>query len=135
MDRRQLIAAIVERTGIKLDHDDPAFILVELNRLTLEESAKKVADQIGQAAEKFNRVATSQVDDFVTIANEALSKFIQKTNEIKASIDSLPAPPSIQPTPIAIEKSDFLNKWGWWVLPGVFIAGTIVGASLSFFTL
>lgn len=133
MDRRQLIAAIVERVGVKLDHNDPAFILVELNHLALEESAKKVADQIGQAAEKFNRVATGQVDDFVTVANEALSKFIQKTNEIKVTIDSLPAS-SIQPTPIAIEKSDSLNKWIWWALPAVFITGTIVGASLAFLT-
>lgn len=42
MDKQKLIAEIVHRFDIKLDHDDPAFILVELNRLVLEDSAQKV---------------------------------------------------------------------------------------------
>jgi hypothetical protein len=41
MDKQKLIAEIVQRFDVKLDHDDPAFILVKLNRLVLEDSCKK----------------------------------------------------------------------------------------------
>ena len=140
MDRRKLIATIVERVGVKLDHDDPAFILVELNHLALEDSAKKVADQIGQAADKFNDVTTRRIDDFVVVANEALSKFVQKTNELKTTIGALQTSPSAQPT-VTLEtkniptKTDKTNQWLWWFVPGAFVAGVTIGALLAFLAL
>lgn len=36
MDKQKLIARLVERHGIKLDPDDPAFLIVDLNMLMLE---------------------------------------------------------------------------------------------------
>ena len=37
MDRRKYIAELVEKTGIRIDEDDPAFVLVLLNRLILQD--------------------------------------------------------------------------------------------------
>ena len=46
MDKGKMIAAIVERLKVRLDEDDPAFVLVELNRLALEQTARTVVEQL-----------------------------------------------------------------------------------------
>ncbi|MDM0029145.1 hypothetical protein [Variovorax saccharolyticus] len=97
MDRRKLIAQIVERTGVKLDADDPAFLLVELNHLAMEGTADEVTRRIELAASRFDEVTTRNVDNFVGVANEALAKFIHRTNEIKAVLDALEAKTRIAP--------------------------------------
>ena len=43
MNKRQIIAALVEKTGIKISEDDPAFLLVELNMLMLENKTGEAA--------------------------------------------------------------------------------------------
>jgi hypothetical protein len=83
MDKRHIIAELVKRTGVKLDEADPALVLVELNRIMLEDSARDAAAQIEKAAKHFNDTATAQTDEFITLANETLSRFSARTNEIK----------------------------------------------------
>lgn len=145
MDRGKLIAAIVAHTGVKLDHDDPAFILVELNRLTLEASAGELASSIGQVADRFNAVATRNVDDFVDVANEALSKFIQRTNEIKAALDELKltkqalevahAAPVAAAVVTTDEKKEPQSWRLWWLLPCAFLVGMLAGCPLAYYLL
>lgn len=132
MDRRKLISRIVERTGIKLDPDDPAFLLVELNHLAFEESAGEVAGRIEAAAARFDEITTRNVDNFVSVANEALSKFIQRTNEIKAALDVMEgktgvafaqagaAPQSGSPIP---SKTASKRDVEWWLRSLVFGGG------------
>jgi len=144
MDRRRLIAALVEKTGLKLDEDDPAFLLVELNLLLLDERTKEAARELDGAAEKLGAVTTRSVDDFVSVANEALSKFIQRTKELMAAIDaasavakaSLAAPrPALvpAPSPPASPAAPSSAAWPagalWWLLPSTFGAGALVGAA------
>lgn len=140
MDRRRLVAAIVEKTGIKLDEDDPAFLLVELNLLLLEERTKEVARELDGAAEKFAAITTRNVDDFVSVANEALSKFVQRTRELTTAIEaasattkalqSVPVPSPI-PTvaPAAQSPSAWVTNALWWLLPSIFGGGALVGAA------
>jgi hypothetical protein len=141
MDRRKLVATIVERFGVKLDHDDPAFILVELNHLVLEESAGKVADDITKAAEKLNTATTRSVDDFVAVANEALSKFIHQTNQLKTALDAMGPTSAEQPgkvvqaAPVAAEKKEPPSGRLWWFIPGAFAVGVLAGALLAFLAL
>ena len=45
MDRARMVALVTERLKVRLDEDDPAFVLVELNRLALEETASIVVDR------------------------------------------------------------------------------------------
>lgn len=138
MDRRKLIAAIVERTGIKLDADDPAFLLVELNHLVFEESGSEVAKQISVAADKFGAITTRNVDDFVSVANEALSKFIQRTNELKIVLDAISAAPQNQsikapqnaPVIDRIDRKELRSSFIWWLAPLVFILGVLAGVVL-----
>ena len=51
MNKRQLIAALVEKSGIKLTEDDPAFLLVDLNLLVLESRTSEAAIQLEAATE------------------------------------------------------------------------------------
>src|SRR5882762_9794345 len=56
-DVKRLIAEVAARNGIRIDPDDPAFCLVTLNQLTLEEAGLKVAEEI--------RAATRDLQDAV----------------------------------------------------------------------
>ncbi len=138
MNKRQLIAALVEKSGIKLTEDDPAFLLVDLNLLVLESRTSEAAKQLEAATEKFNAVTTRNVDDFVSVANEALSKFMQRTNEIKSSLDSLATKPVQAPTvaasasPPESPKSSPRGALLWWLLPLVFALGVLLGVGMAF---
>ena len=141
MDRRKLVAKIVEKSGVKLDADDPAFLLVELNHLAFEEMGSSIADQVSAAAEKFEATTTRNVDGFVSVANEALSKFIHRTNELKAAIDAMavqtlpagPAPALAAQTPTP--KSNLSNSPNWPVVIGAFMFGVLFGVvcAIAFF--
>ena len=138
MNKRQLIAALVEKSGIKLTEDDPAFLLVDLYLLVLESRTSEAAKQLEAATEKFNAVTTRNVDDFVSVANEALSKFMQRTNEIKSSLDSLATKPVQAPTvaasasPPESPKSSPRGALLWWLLPLVFALGVLLGVGMAF---
>ena len=142
MDKRQLIAALVEKTGIKLGEDDPAFLLVDLNLLVLEKHTSEAAKQLTAATAEFNAVTTRSVDDFVAVANEALSKFMQRTNELKAALDGMaPAPvqapavmaPAPAPAPaVSGPEKKPPSSTLWWLLPLVFSVGLVAGVGLSF---
>jgi hypothetical protein len=53
MDINRLMAEAIARHGVKLDMNDPAMVVVTLNRLMLEEAVHEVADEIRKAASEF----------------------------------------------------------------------------------
>ncbi|HHW4669147.1 MAG TPA: hypothetical protein ACQGQJ_05975 [Xylella fastidiosa subsp. multiplex] len=138
MNKRQLIAAIVEKSGIKLTEDDPAFLLVDLNLMMLEKQTSEAAKQLEAATEKFNAVTTHNVDDFVSVANEALSKFMQRTNEIKSSLDdlskNLAQVATVTSTSSAHEvtKISHRSELLWWLVPLAFGIGVLAGLGITF---
>ena len=83
-------------------------------------------------------MTTRNVDDFVSVANEALSKFMQRTNEIKSSLDNLAARPApagavaASASPPAQTKSSPRGTLFWWLVPLVFGAGVLVGVGMAF---
>ena len=48
LDKSRLIAAIAARLKIRLDEDDPAFVLVELNRLVLDQTVRDALQRVRQ---------------------------------------------------------------------------------------
>jgi 4-diphosphocytidyl-2C-methyl-D-erythritol kinase len=46
MDRADMCAEVLRRMGLKVGEDDPAFLLVELNRLALEEAVSIVVERL-----------------------------------------------------------------------------------------
>lgn len=53
MDINRLMAEAIARHGVKLDMNDPAMVIVTLNRLMLEDAVHEVADEIRMAAKDF----------------------------------------------------------------------------------
>ena len=141
MDRRDQIAAMVTRWGIKLDEDDPAFLLVDLNLMVLDDKTSEAAKRLEFVTEKFNTVATRNVDDFVSVANEALSKFIQRTNEIKTTLDAMNiAKPAAIEQPLAPAAATVAKPtkptqqprgYAGWSVSVAFIVGVSIGATLA----
>lgn len=139
MDKRQLIAALVEKTGVKIDEDDPAFLLVDLNLLVLEKQTSEAAKHLSNLMLEFNAVTTRNVDDFVTVANEALSKFMQRTQELKATLDEMTSARNLSSTVAEAAlntdadkgSQDKSHQMFWWTMPLIFAAGLVIGLITS----
>src|ERR1051326_5278763 len=52
-DVKRLIAEVATRNGIRLDPDDPAFCLVTLNQLLLDEAGDKLAAEVRKTTKEF----------------------------------------------------------------------------------
>jgi len=57
IDTERLLTEALRKHGIRLDPDDPAVVLVTLNRLVLEDVAESVAADIGKATREFETAA------------------------------------------------------------------------------
>lgn len=53
MDINRLLGEAVARHGVKIDENDPAMVIVTLNRLMLEATGREIADEIRQASREF----------------------------------------------------------------------------------
>ena len=55
LDTKRLIAEVAARNGIRIDPDDPAFALVTLVQLVLEESSHQITDGVRASIAEFER--------------------------------------------------------------------------------
>src|SRR5262249_13327025 len=53
LDVKHLISEVLARNGIRIDEDDPAFCLVTLNQVILEDVTAKVVDEVRSATRAF----------------------------------------------------------------------------------
>lgn len=53
LDVKRLIGEVAAKNGIRLEPDDPAFALVTLNQLVLEETAKRVCNHVSTTLAQF----------------------------------------------------------------------------------
>lgn len=99
-----------------------------------EVKAGQAARELEAATVKFGEVTTRSVDDFVSVANEALSKFMQRTNEIKGLLDNLAAKPpqAVTVAAPAPTKTSPRGNLLWWLLPLVFGVGVSLGVGMAF---
>ena len=108
IDTDRLLTEALKKHGIRLDPDDPAVVLVTLNRLVLEDVAESVAANIGKATKEFEEAA-GRLQGKVGSAIGAV---------IKASTGSAAAPA--------------WNRWAYLALGlgsggGLFLAGIAIG--------
>ena len=103
-----------------------------------EAKAGQAARELEAATVKFGEVTTRSVDDFVAVANEALSKFMQRTTEIKGLLDNLATRPAQVATVAASAPAPAPSKTStrgnllWWLLPLVFAVGVSLGVGMAF---
>lgn len=101
-----------------------------------EAKANQAARELEAATAKFGETTTRSVDDFVNVANEALAKFMQRTNEIKALLDKqATAPAAAAPTAVPSQhqpqQKEPSSKALKWLFPAIFAAGVVVGVLLA----
>src|SRR5690242_19453778 len=108
IDTDRLLTEALKKHGIRLDPDDPAVVLVTLNRLVLEDVAESVAADIRRATKEFEAAAgrlQSKVGSAVGAA-------------VKESTRSAPPPA--------------WNRWAYLAIGlgsggGLFVAGIAIG--------
>ncbi|WP_155121365.1 hypothetical protein [Bryobacter aggregatus] len=105
----RLLAEAVARHGVKLDSDDPAMVIVTLNRLMLEDAVRGVADEIREAVKEFDA------------AGERIQKAVGTTLARELSRAARGG------TPVVV-----VGQWIWIALSVAvaFFVGLIVGRSI-----
>lgn len=120
-----------------LDNDDKinatlfAAAFEELDGLRKE--LAQIPLDIEKSASNFERVTTQNVDNFVDVANEALSKMMQKTKALIAAVEALDSTPLTKKEVIKeIEPSSSQQTWlNPAYLFSAFLIGTIFGVCLT----
>lgn len=74
-DARALIGEVARRHGITLRPDDPAFALVTLNQLVLEQAVERLDERIARAVSEFER----NLERLQVAAGSAIGKEVRKT--------------------------------------------------------
>ena len=74
LDTKRLIAEVAARNGIRVDPDDPAFALVTLVQLVLEESSRQITDDMRASIAEFER----SVQRVETRAGKALAERVKE---------------------------------------------------------
>jgi hypothetical protein len=125
LDVKQLIAEVAARNGIRIDADDPAFCLVTLNQLVLEQAAREVVEEIRMATREFEQAAE-------TVHRRAGMVLAQANKELLASIRHELATESGLPQRSADRR--LALRWatlGVLVSLVLFACGVLVGISVG----
>lgn len=100
-EKKAIIAALVEKTGVKIDGDDPAFLLVHLNLLVLEGVIERIQ---------------GSTNELVELSNEASGKIVERIRELKPLLErqsnGLP-PPSPTPASQNAPSGASGEPWDW----------------------
>jgi predicted dinucleotide-binding enzyme len=85
MDRSRLSAAVYKRTGIVIDPGDPAFAVVEPNRLVIEEVASRVAERLETLPERIQSSAKALATE---VAHQGAQRVVETLREARQTIAS-----------------------------------------------
>lgn len=146
-NRTKLLAGALLKDG--LDSDDrihAALFAAAFEELDgLSDRLSRIPTDIDASADRFQRITTLAVDDFVSVANEALSKFMQRTNEMKALLERVqqPVAPPIQQAviappaaaPVPEKSSAKVSDALWRFIPISIAFGIVSGAAVAYFVL
>jgi hypothetical protein len=133
IDAKRLIAEVAARDGIRVEPGDPAFALVTLNQLVLEDAAEQIRDHIRAGMADFTEsvrktearaggVLAEQVKDAVAELRRELERDVEKAR--------LEASQIVYAVQQAHTKAA-LTRWcvaGVIAAAGVFAAGLWIGA-------
>jgi len=85
MDRSRLSAAVYKKTGIVIDPDDPAFALVELDRLVVEEAASRLAERLETLPERIQSSAKALAAE---VGAQGVLRVVEMLGEARRTIAS-----------------------------------------------
>jgi len=85
MDRSRLSATVYKKTGIVIDPDDPAFALVELDRLVVEEAASRLAERLETLPERIQSSAKALAAE---VGAQGVQRVVEMLGEARRTIAS-----------------------------------------------
>jgi hypothetical protein len=86
MDRKKYIAEIVEKTGIRIDEDDPMFTVVLMNQMLFSEQKTELESMIQQLVCLSGQVAPEVIKQVEHEANQVLNR---SKSDLKALSNTL----------------------------------------------
>lgn len=111
MDQQKLRTLVFEKTGVKIDIDDPIFALVALNEAVLAEAVERHVTLLDQAS--------ARLADQAGLAQDAPPAWRTET-------DSASAPPAPLPKPAVAAPSDKQD----WRMAAIAAGAAVLGAVL-----
>ena len=101
LDTKRLIAEVAARNGIRVDPDDPAFALVTLVQLVLEESSRQITDDVRASIAEFEqsvqRVETRAGKVLAERVKEAAHEF---TVQLQQTLDESRSKGAVNAAPV-----------------------------------
>jgi hypothetical protein len=85
MDRSRLSAAVYKKTGIVIDPDGPAFALVELDRLVVEEAASRLVERLETLSERIQSSANALAAE---VGAQGVQRVVEMLGEARRTIAS-----------------------------------------------
>ena len=144
MANNKLLAAALLKDDLDAD-DKMYYALFAAAFEELDDLRKKLAQipiDVDASAFRFEKTTTVAVDDFISVANEALSKFTQRTNELKGTLDLIektirsgivvPSVPSEKKYQAPPQRGLEINSALWWIIPCATLVGLILGSLLTY---
>ncbi len=88
LDVNHLIGEVVAKNGIRLEPDDPAFALVTLNQLVLEETVNRLNEHVSALLEQFS-ASLSKVEQRAgaLLAQQVNSSRTELRTEVKSLVE------------------------------------------------
>ena len=130
-DTKHLIAEVAARNGIRLDASDPAFCLVTLNELMLQEAATRIAEDVRLAARDFAVAAEKiQIRSGTILAQQINGALTTARQSLHEEIQAVTAETTEKFAKLHRSNAKFITYWiatGILVAAGIFAAGVLVG--------
>src|SRR5437899_11086590 len=113
MDRAEMCAEVLRRMGLKVGEDDPAFLLVELNRLALEEAVSIVVERLTPLPGTIEQAGVALAKGVANAAARVVDEeFAAARNKIAKEADAARAAAARAMSELAQEEGQaYTDKW------------------------
>ena len=118
LDAKHLISEVAARNGIRIDEDDPAFCLVTLNQVILEDVTAKVVGEVRSATRDFESAVESVHKRAGVVVAEQLKGCLDAYRRL-----------TVQESALSFARSDRIRWCAVGLFSGllIFVAGVLAG--------
>ena|SRR6266403_5422235 len=125
MDRAEMCGEVLRRMGIKVGEDDPAFLLVELNRLALEEAVAVVVERLAPLPNNIVEAGRALAVEVSTSSLVSVSKQVAEARQTIAT-EAQAARAAAAKAISEIVQTHRRAHAGKWIALGLFSAVVLV---------
>lgn len=130
LDRKRMVAEVAAKLQIRLDEDDPAFVLVELNKFALEEGAASLVSQIAPLGDRFEASAKLAAEQIIGASLQQIAGAGQAERERIAAAAESARSQSLAALTKFLKGYETRNRARWAAL-GLVVALALAGASFT----